>query len=569
MASSPTYSPLVHVPPYRGSRAVFKSTLTPSYDKAFQGTYPAGSTFKPMTATAAFESGVLAPGQNARLPRVLHVALRPVRAGPEDGVQRLDAALHGADGPRPRRSRCPATRSSTSSATSSGRRAPSSRAGSASSATARRRRSTPAAPRPASCPTTCGRRSRTGRARRASRPSRAAGCRATTSTCRSARATCSSRRCSRRSPTARSRTAATSSRRTSARRSSQPGSSTQPIPGGVIDPRPVRHLNLSPTLLTEIKLGLYGATHAGDGTSTVDLRPLLADRVRQDRHRRGADHHVPELLRRLVGGLGVAGRPSARRGRVHPQRRPRRRVGRAGGGEHVPGVLRTAQPLRHPRRAGPVAMTHYLRHLDYLMLATALSISAFGLWIMQTATQELRGQPVRPPAALRRGRHRRACSSIAAVPPAFMRRVRWPLYAFVLLSTAAVLAVGTSVGGGRRWINLGAFQFQPSEFAKLLLDRRPRRGAGRAARRHRPRPADAARDRLHGRCRPLLVFKEPDFGTTLVFLAIMLGMLFVYGIPWQHFVWMAIAVVRASWRSCSRSCPAWACRWCTGTSSRA
>ncbi len=59
--------------------------------------------------------------------------------------------------------------------------------------------------------------------------------------------------------------------------------------------------------------------------------------------------------------------------------------------------------------------------------------------------------------------------AVAAVPPTLMRRVRWPLYAFVLLSTAAVLAAGTSVGGGKRWINLGAFQFQPSEFAKLLL----------------------------------------------------------------------------------------------------
>ena len=38
------------------------------------------------------------------------------------------------------------------------------------------------------------------------------------------------------------------------------------------------------------------------------------------------------------------------------------------------------------------------------------------------------------------------------------------------------------------------------------------------------------------------MFKEPDFGTTLVFLAIMLGTLFVYGIPWRHCVWMAIAV---------------------------
>jgi len=63
MASDPTYSPMVHVPPYKGYKAVFKSKLTPAYDKAFQGTYPAGSTFKPMTATAAYEAGVLAPGQ--------------------------------------------------------------------------------------------------------------------------------------------------------------------------------------------------------------------------------------------------------------------------------------------------------------------------------------------------------------------------------------------------------------------------------------------------------------------------------------------------------------------------
>jgi penicillin-binding protein 2 len=65
MASYPTYSPMVHVPPYKGSKHVFskKNAATPAYDKAFQGTYPAGSTFKPMTATAAYESGVLAPGQ--------------------------------------------------------------------------------------------------------------------------------------------------------------------------------------------------------------------------------------------------------------------------------------------------------------------------------------------------------------------------------------------------------------------------------------------------------------------------------------------------------------------------
>jgi rod shape determining protein RodA len=185
-------------------------------------------------------------------------------------------------------------------------------------------------------------------------------------------------------------------------------------------------------------------------------------------------------------------------------------------------------------------MTHYLRHLDYLMLATVLSISAFGLWIMRTATQSYAGnlyghQLVYVAVGTV------AMMVVAAVPPALMRRVRWPLYAFVILSTAAVLAIGTSVGGGRRWINLGAFQLQPSEFAKLLLI--VGLAAVLASRRGVTGPARLTLLAIAYILIPaMLVFKEPDFGTTLVYLAIMLGMLFVYGIPWQHFVWMALAV---------------------------
>jgi rod shape determining protein RodA len=185
-------------------------------------------------------------------------------------------------------------------------------------------------------------------------------------------------------------------------------------------------------------------------------------------------------------------------------------------------------------------MTYYLRHLDYLMLATALSISAFGLWIMQSATKNyagnLYGHQLLYVIAGTVG-----MLAIAAIPPALMRRVRWPLYAFVLLTTAVVLFAGTSVGGGRRWINLGAFQFQPSEFAKLLLI--VGLASVLAARRGITGPARLTLLAIAYIGLPaLLVFKEPDLGTTLVFLAILLGMLFVYGIPWQHFVWMILAV---------------------------
>ena len=39
-------------------------------------------------------------------------------------------------------------------------------------------------------------------------------------------------------------------------------------------------------------------------------------------------------------------------------------------------------------------MRHYLRHLDHLMLATAIAISAFGLWIIENATaNDIPGNP--------------------------------------------------------------------------------------------------------------------------------------------------------------------------------
>src|SRR5438477_47491 len=121
--------------------------------------------------------------------------------------------------------------------------------------------------------------------------------------------------------------------------------------------------------------------------------------------------------------------------------------------------------------------------------------------------------------------------AISMVPPRVMRRVHPLLYLFVLGSTAVVLVIGTSVQGGQRWINLGLFQFQPSEFGKLLLI------VGLAAllanKRGEWGPARLTLGALAYMALPaMLVFAEPDFGTALVYAAVTLGMLFVLGVPW-------------------------------------
>ena len=183
---------------------------------------------------------------------------------------------------------------------------------------------------------------------------------------------------------------------------------------------------------------------------------------------------------------------------------------------------------------------NYFRHLDYVMLATTASICAFGLWILRNATRTDPGSLYKHQIVYMAVGWV-ALLIIAAIPPRFLRRLAWPLYGFVLLTTGIVLVLGTTVQGGTRWISLGPFQFQPSEFAKLFLI--VGLASVLAARRGLVSPTRLTWIAIGFIGLPaLLVFLEPDFGTTLVLVTVTMGMLFVFGAPWRHFVYMGVAL---------------------------
>lgn len=110
---------------------------------------------------------------------------------------------------------------------------------------------------------------------------------------------------------------------------------------------------------------------------------------------------------------------------------------------------------------------------------------------------------------------------------------RWSVigYWFSVLLLVAVLFIGSTQGwGARRWIVLGPFQMQPSEFAKLAFIF--------ILAHFLSRPTDELRNPLlflKGVGLTLLPFvlilKEPDLGSALVFLPIALVMMFVAGVP--------------------------------------
>ncbi len=57
----------------------------------------------------------------------------------------------------------------------------------------------------------------------------------------------------------------------------------------------------------------------------------------------------------------------------------------------------------------------------------------------------------------------------ATVPQKTLERSSPFLYALSVLSLIAVRIVGKEVNGARRWVDIGPLQFQPSEFAKVIL----------------------------------------------------------------------------------------------------
>ncbi len=109
-----------------------------------------------------------------------------------------------------------------------------------------------------------------------------------------------------------------------------------------------------------------------------------------------------------------------------------------------------------------------------------------------------------------------------------LRPLLIPLYALTVLSLLAVRLIGTSALGAQRWISIGGGNVQPSEFAKLaailllaaVLDRHPIE-----------RPVDLVRPLAVISVPWFLVFIQPDLGSSLVFGALLVTMLYWSGMP--------------------------------------
>jgi rod shape determining protein RodA len=203
-----------------------------------------------------------------------------------------------------------------------------------------------------------------------------------------------------------------------------------------------------------------------------------------------------------------------------------------------------ARSAARARRREASDVTALVRRLDWILLGSVGVLVGYGLWAIAGITRhDVPGDPhyyvVRQGAYIVVG----VIGLLLAllIDPAWYAR-RWRLvFGGTVFAIAIVFAQG-AVRGSKRWLDLGFFRFQPSEFGKVLFVVAL---AGFLA--ERSRKLDEPRTVLQAiglACVPIfLVFVQPDVGTAMVYTAAFAAILFVAGVRWVHLgVLAAVAV---------------------------
>lgn len=180
-------------------------------------------------------------------------------------------------------------------------------------------------------------------------------------------------------------------------------------------------------------------------------------------------------------------------------------------------------------------MRKTLRELDWTAIGIALLLSAVGL-VMIYSARRAQGDGILfvRKQAIAMGIGIVAMFALSYFPiHTWQRWTKW-FYGINLSLLVIVDAIGKTTKGSQRWIPLpGGFHFQPSEVAKILIILSL--AAWLASREDRLRdPWTVVKSLLYIALPVVLIFKQPDLGTSLVIMAIWFGMTMLAGAKLKH-----------------------------------
>ena len=191
--------------------------------------------------------------------------------------------------------------------------------------------------------------------------------------------------------------------------------------------------------------------------------------------------------------------------------------------------------------------------LDPVMFTTALLLLLVGLVMVASASIEMSARNYGHPFhllfkhAVYLGISVSAGAVVIGLPMKFWQKIDVPLLllGFILLALVLIPGVGREVNGSVRWISLGFFTIQGSEFLKLFIVVYI---AGYLVRVGGMEQAD-----LRSFVKPLailvglifLLMGQPDFGASVVIMTSILGVIFLAGAPIRYFMPLLVGCIGA------------------------
>lgn len=193
------------------------------------------------------------------------------------------------------------------------------------------------------------------------------------------------------------------------------------------------------------------------------------------------------------------------------------------------------------------------KRFDFLLLAIIIALVGLGIIMIYSASFVIAGQRFADPYHFLR-------KQVAAAGLGFFlfylaSRIdyhRWQILAWPLILVSLILLVilicpgwRHEIGGSARWLRFSSFSFQPAELAKFSLVIYVARSLAKKG--------EEIKNFNHGLVPHLvilgiffaLVFKQPDFGTGLVFWALVFVMLFAGGARILHLAGIILAILPA------------------------
>jgi rod shape determining protein RodA len=188
-----------------------------------------------------------------------------------------------------------------------------------------------------------------------------------------------------------------------------------------------------------------------------------------------------------------------------------------------------------------------VRHMDFALVGAAIGLAVYGVLMVYSATH--RGQAIQsldPMHFVKRQALFLVVGIVAMVGVALLDyrflRIWAPfVYAFFILLLLAVPVLGTRALGAQRAFAVGPFQLSPSLFMRVVLVMTL--AASLANLHGSPTLGRVIRTVIIAAVPVVLVFVQPDLGTSIVMVTILVAELVIAGARARHLVILAIVAV--------------------------